>query len=623
MHCAVSAFGAWTACTKSCGTGSQSRSRAVTGQAAHGGYVCPYLAETRVCNDASCPMDCKHGSFSAWSTCTMSCGGGAQTRSRTLVQPSFGGKACSHNSEVATCNTFPCSVNCVTAGFDAWSTCTKSCGTGSQQRSRATVEPTFGGKACPHSAETRACNAAACATDCSVAGFGAWSTCTKSCGVGSQKRSRANVEPTFGGKACPHSAETRTCNSHACPINCKASAFGSYSTCTKSCGTGSQQRSRATVAPTFGGKACPHSSETRTCNNAACAADCTIAAWSAWSVCTASCGTGSQLRSRPLEQPRFGGKACPHASETRACNSHVCAVDCSVGAWAAWSTCTKSCGTGSQRRSRVNLEPAAGGKACPHSEETRDCNSTACPVDCVTQDWGEWGACSAKCNGGVQTRTRPTFAPKHGGKACPHNAETKKCNAHACDCLYSPTSIRPDGWTGPGFGKKYCNVYKCNAGTFTLVGMEKQCGVPTQSSKCTLTSCVYGYRISGEIITRTQALSYGLPASELDDMEPVTLVKHHWQEPKGIKYSCGHNHHINKCTCMCFKAKTGGRSHIWHLARKTDYRDHPRDIHNRVKIDTDAQNGDFHHPGPRLGVPGGDFASESPPTPSPYRGPSL
>ena len=50
MHCATSAFSAWSACTKSCGTGAQSRSRTVTNKAANGGYVCPYLDETRVCN---------------------------------------------------------------------------------------------------------------------------------------------------------------------------------------------------------------------------------------------------------------------------------------------------------------------------------------------------------------------------------------------------------------------------------------------------------------------------------------------------------------------------------------------------------------------------------------------
>ena len=45
IHCATTAFSAWTTCTKSCGTGSQLRSRSIATHARHGGYVCPYLAE--------------------------------------------------------------------------------------------------------------------------------------------------------------------------------------------------------------------------------------------------------------------------------------------------------------------------------------------------------------------------------------------------------------------------------------------------------------------------------------------------------------------------------------------------------------------------------------------------
>ena len=66
------------------------------------------------------------------------------------------------------------------------------------------------------SAETRTRNACECATDCATSAFSAWSACSQACGTGSQSRSRATVEqPTFGGKACPHSAETRTCNAFA------------------------------------------------------------------------------------------------------------------------------------------------------------------------------------------------------------------------------------------------------------------------------------------------------------------------------------------------------------------------------------------------------------------------
>merc|ERR1719149_273042 len=105
-----------------------------------------------------------------------------------------------------------------------------------------------------------------------------------------------------------------------------------------SCGTGSQQRKRvADIAPANGGKACPHFAETRSCNAHACPVDCVFSAFSnaAWSTCTKSCGKGSQKRSRSVAEPRFGGKACPHYTETRACNSHACAVDCVVNNWQA------------------------------------------------------------------------------------------------------------------------------------------------------------------------------------------------------------------------------------------------------------------------------------------------
>ena len=90
--------------------------------------------------------------------------------------------------------------DCVVPTFSAWSTCTKSCGNGAQSRSRATVEPKNGGKACPHSAETRNCNKHVWAPDCVVPASSAWSTCTKSSCAGAQKRS-LSVTTRHGG--CP------------------------------------------------------------------------------------------------------------------------------------------------------------------------------------------------------------------------------------------------------------------------------------------------------------------------------------------------------------------------------------------------------------------------------------
>ena len=52
--------------------------------------------------------------WSDWDTCTMSCGGGNQTHTRTCIQPINGGNNCydinnENDFEVQTCNDQPCS----------------------------------------------------------------------------------------------------------------------------------------------------------------------------------------------------------------------------------------------------------------------------------------------------------------------------------------------------------------------------------------------------------------------------------------------------------------------------------------------------------------------------------
>ena len=52
------------------------------------------------------------------------------------------------------------------------------------------------------------------------------------------------------------------------------------------------------------------------------------------------------------------------------------------GLWGSYSTCTKSCGIGTQTRSRKcnNPAPAGGGSACSgFSKETSNCNIQPCP----------------------------------------------------------------------------------------------------------------------------------------------------------------------------------------------------------------------------------------------------
>ena len=56
-------------------------------------------------------------------------------------------------------------------------------------------------------------------------------------------------------------------------------------------------------------------------------------------------------------------------------------VDCVWGEFGEWTECSATCGTGSQSRTRTIETPAQnGGVACSGAEmETRDCNTETCP----------------------------------------------------------------------------------------------------------------------------------------------------------------------------------------------------------------------------------------------------
>jgi hypothetical protein len=119
------------------------------------------------------------------------------------------------------------------------------------------------------------------------------------------------------------------------------------------------------------------------------------------------------------------------------------------GGWSAWSSygsCSATCGGGTQTRTRTctNPSPANGGADCTGgSSETRSCNTESCPVDAVDggwTTWSSWGTCSLTCGGGTQTRTRTCTnpAPANGGADCVGSAtEAQSCNTHACSSAIS------------------------------------------------------------------------------------------------------------------------------------------------------------------------------------------
>ena len=100
---------------------------------------------------------------------------------------------------------------------------------------------------------------------------------------------------------------------------------------------------------------CPVLSETLTCSNTACPADCVTTSWTAWSTCAHTCGSASSSRSRAVSTPAVGSGSCAaFLTETTTCMAAVssCAVDCVLTAWSAWGTCSASCSEGSKVPSR-------------------------------------------------------------------------------------------------------------------------------------------------------------------------------------------------------------------------------------------------------------------------------
>jgi len=114
-----------------------------------------------------------------------------------------------------------------------------------------------------------------------------------------------------------------------------------------------------------------------------CDVNCSVSEWSAFSACSSSCGEGIKTRNRTvIIEPEYDGEACPPLEETVACNVQPCPVDCVVSAFSDWSQCSASCGGGTQTRSRsIVVDPLYGGTACPVLTDSRECNTQACPVE--------------------------------------------------------------------------------------------------------------------------------------------------------------------------------------------------------------------------------------------------
>ena len=176
--------------------------------------------------------------------------------------------------------------------------------------------------------------------------------------------------------------------------------------------------------------------------------------WSAfgpWSTCSVSCGTGGiQYRTRicllsngfPATADDF--KCVGENVEARKCNRLQCPLNGGWGKFSNWTKCPKCIDEKLQEipvlskrfRKCDSPIPSNGGLECSGQDsEEFECKIAYCPIAGGWSEWSSWSTCSKTC--GVSHRMRKRFCnnpvPKYNGSYCDgENVEYEDCKMPAC-----------------------------------------------------------------------------------------------------------------------------------------------------------------------------------------------
>lgn len=216
-------------------------------------------AESQDCRGANCSATDYSWFEGGFGICSKPCGGGSQTQTvecrRNSDDVAVPDSYCSGTKPDAsrTCNAQSCSG---TYNWNAgpYGSCSKTCGGGTRTRTVVCQDQsgnTVADSLC--SASTKPATSEACNTDSCPAVSYAWNvtagTCSKQCGGGTatdvvvcKRNDGVTVADSFCTGTKP--ATTRSCNTDPCPTQYTyAWETGSFSTCSKDCGEGTQTRS--------------------------------------------------------------------------------------------------------------------------------------------------------------------------------------------------------------------------------------------------------------------------------------------------------------------------------------------------------------------------------------------
>lgn len=198
--------------------------------------------------------------------------------------------------------------------------------------------------------------------------------------------------------------------------------WSSWSSCTRTCGTGIMWRFRMCE-----GCKGPEG-EMKMCMNSSCQGQ-GWAPWANWSECSTSCGNGGRReRKRICQSGKIGVALCSGSSlQAQTCSLPACSQ---WMLWGSWAKCSVSCGNGTTRRTR-KCNKSGADKCVGSMSQTNICAQSNCHGR--WDYWSQWTTCSSTCGTGLQLRTRACKGGSIGSGFCIGSPKDKKeCHLGIC-----------------------------------------------------------------------------------------------------------------------------------------------------------------------------------------------
>lgn len=484
--CAWSQWSTWSQCSSTCASGHQRRFRSPIPES--GWSQCPPPEQqARPCHLEMCPVLCPHNG-SEWSVGDMWRVGECQQ--------------CICTPEGNYCQDVECRVNGGWTSWSPWSECPVTCGSGAQIRSRACINPPprNNGSDCEGpDTERRNCTNKPCEGS-GLCDWTGWSLCSRSCGTGLRSRTwrcDCSVTETPDGQCdSREQVQTEACYLQPCEGICPWGLWSPWSDC--SCQALLQHRYREPRGPGYVGDTCDGlGTEVRPCNTSLCSESSCPAPFvfrPCGSPCNGLCSSrhGSNgCQDLPTCQPgcycpqglleqdgrcvRPSDCGCLYISQSQAtylspeqtvsdgcrectcqqgelkCNRNNCRGAAALSEWSEWSSCSPCLPSphndsgapaffSVQQRHRLCLSVQTG---FPWSGDSPQCSGEKtqeglCPDKdicndlCLWRQWGEWSPCREPCSGGFRSRWRHVHHPVDSKLCQGPRFQSESCNTAAC-----------------------------------------------------------------------------------------------------------------------------------------------------------------------------------------------